>query len=365
MLYGSLYKVFQQLSKQKEKNRNNKLYDELIIPNFFLKILLNDENPKNKLKSSNNKITIKNTNNINADNISNDLEEASSHPINVLNFDKYKSRRITPIVKSHYINKPNVSLPRIRFKKKLSILTKKNDDLKNKDNHEFLISEAIIKQMQKTYYPLSSHVSNKNSKEKIKTNKTCKNKDKEKEKDNNDNCKIKSHTVKNDDDSEDKKIFSEVLKDKVCTENKSKMQNFQIYNKINIISNNNDLQLSKNKKENSFLFKNENEPINRNANKDLILFAKSNSTKNKSHSRLLRIIKDKQISDIETCKNNTKENNIDKKSNNNINININLNNYINKKDKNKNNLNINKTKSKKEFFISPRILNIKSKIKNI
>jgi len=364
MLYGSLYKVFQQLSKQKERNRNNKLYDELIIPNFFLKILLHEENPKNKLKLNNNKITIKNNNNINADNNSNDVEEASSQAINVLNFDKNKSRRVTPIIKNHYINKPNVSLPKIKFKKKLSILTKKNEDLKNKENHEFAISEAILKQMQKTYYPLSSHVSNKNSKDKIKISKNCKSKDKDK--DNNDNYKIKSHTVKNDDDSEDKKILSEVLKDKVCSENKLKIKNFQVYNKINIISNNNDLQLSKNKKENSFLLKNDNEPINRNVNKDLILFEKSYSTKNKSHSRLLRSIKDKQINDIEACKDNSKENNIDKNINNNINnININLNNYINKKDKNKNNININKTKSKKEFFISPRILNIKSKIKTI
>ena len=355
MLYGSLYKVFQQLSKQKEKNRNNKLYDELIIPNFFLKILLKDEKPKNKIKSNNNKITIKNNNNNNVDNNSNDIEEASPQAINVLNFDKNKSRRITPIIKKHYINRPNVSLPKIKFKKKISILTKKNEDLKNKDNHEFLISEAIIKQMQKTYYPLSSHASNKNSKDKIKINKTCKSKDKD------NNCKVKSHTVKNEDDSEDKKIFNEELKDKKCSENKSKT-NFHIYNKINIISNNNDLQLSKNKKENSFLFKNENEPINRNINKDLVLFEKSYSTKNKSHSRLLRIIRDKQINDIDMCKNNTKENNIDKINNN---ININLNNYINKKDKNKNFVNINKTKSKKEIFISPRILNIKSKIKTI
>ena len=249
MLYGSLYKVFQQLSRQKERNRNTKLYDELIIPNFFLKILLNDEKPKNKLRSSNNKITIKNTNNINVDNNSNDIEEASPQVNNVKNFNKNKSRRITPIIKKHYINRPNVSLPKIKFKKKISILTKKNEDLSNKDNHEFLISEAIIKQMQKTYYPLSSHNSNKNSKDKIKINKSRKSKDK----DINDNCKVKSHTVKNDEDSEDKKIFNEELKDKICSENKSKIKNIQIFNKINIISNNNDLQLSKNKKENSFV----------------------------------------------------------------------------------------------------------------
>ena len=236
-----------------------------------------DENNKNNIIDIINNIKNinlnKDTNNINVDNNSNDIEEASPQVNNVKNFNKNKSRRITPIIKKHYINRPNVSLPKIKFKKKISILTKKNEDLSNKDNHEFLISEAIIKQMQKTYYPLSSHNSNKNSKDKIKINKSRKSKDK----DINDNCKVKSHTVKNDEDSEDKKIFNEELKDKICSENKSKIKNIQIFNKINIISNNNDLQLSKNKKENSFIFKNENEPINRNINKDLLLFEKSYS----------------------------------------------------------------------------------------
>ena len=48
MLYGSLYKVFLKLSKQKNNNNNKKEYNALTIPKIIVKILLNNERKRIK-----------------------------------------------------------------------------------------------------------------------------------------------------------------------------------------------------------------------------------------------------------------------------------------------------------------------------
>ena len=58
MLYGSLYKVFQQLSKQNNKDKIDKQYDEIIVPKKLVKFLLKEDIvEKKKFIKKNNKST--------------------------------------------------------------------------------------------------------------------------------------------------------------------------------------------------------------------------------------------------------------------------------------------------------------------
>ena len=323
MLYGSLYKVFKQLSKQKDKNGKNK-YDEIIIPKIFLKILLNNGKIPKKKKSLkyNNKTSIKDDI-ININNFINEEIDNSPQKINpYFNFKKINHNAKTPTLKNHYINNPNISLPKIKFKKTISILTKKGENIKNFDRQDFLISEAILKQMKKTFYQTPSHKSKDNCRIRNNLNTIKINSIKYNEINDNQKRKINSNTIKVESEHEKKKIFNKLLKEKKIEKKynvKDKEENKKVEssNKVNIISNNKNLILSKNNNEISYLDKVdkiENELTNRNNN----LLGKSNSLKNKSCSRLIKFIKDKQISNNENFKNDLDANNSIKNNNNNI-----------------------------------------------
>ena len=364
MLYGSLYKVFKQLSKQQDKNGKNQ-YDELIIPNLFLKILLNDGKiPKMKksIKKNNNKTANKddiiNINNF----ISEEIDKTSTKINPYFNFKKMKQIIKTPTVKNSYINKPNISLPKIKFKKRISILTKKAEDLKNLDKHDFLLSGLILKQMKKTYYRTPSHISRKsyrirNSMSNIKINTVKSNEINEHKRNNN--------TTK-DENNKKKKVFNKILiekkiEDKDNVKVKEEAKTHECFNKVNIISNNKNLMLSKKNNEISYIDKIENNLSKRNNMTNYGLLGKNNSLKNKSCSRLIKFIKDKQTFNNENGENvlddnnSIKNNNFDKKrySSNNNNI---FNNHI---------------RLKKEFFKSSNLfrknpkINFKHKTLNI
>ena len=382
MLYGSLQKVFRQLSKKKDEK--NKQYDEIIIPKIFLKILLNNGKIP-KIKKSlkiNNKTTTKdeitNINNF----INEEIDNISPKVDSYLKFHKIKSRRTTPNVKNHYINNPNISLPKIKFKKKISIFTKKGEDIKNTEKQDFLISEAILKQMKKKYYQSPSNTAkdfhknkNKNSINKMKM-------------DYNENYyKRNSNTVKLDSDLKNKKIFKKVLernqnsekgkekekdKDKEEENQKEKEKEKekdidrkeedekknQCFNKINIISNNNTLMLSKNKNAISYIDKLENNITNKKNPKNFGLI----SLKNKSCSRLIKIIKDKPIFNVDLLDNEIKVNNNNKINKNNI---YNKFGYTKKKYNNflKHSDNKSNIKIKREFYNSSQLFRLKPKIK--
>jgi hypothetical protein len=224
MLYGSLYKVFQQLSRQCNKKGGINQYEEIIIPKIFLKILLNEAKiPKIKRSIRYSKTSQKeeliNLNNFINEEVDNNLTPTKIN--SYCNFNNIKKRKYTPTVKSHYINNPNPnnsSLPKIKFKKKISIITKKSEDLKNSEKNDFLISEIILKQLKKSFYqtPLQSskesckfrnQIKNVNIKnnDNIKnyTNKSCKSNKIKFRKKNNGNFKIGS--------GEKKKIFNKIM----------------------------------------------------------------------------------------------------------------------------------------------------------
>ena len=359
MLYGSLYKVFKQLSKKKDKDGKNNQYDEIIIPKLFLKILLNDGKiPKIKKPSKNNNktsckddiITINNFINEEIDNISPKMNP-------YFNFQKKKERGVTPLVKSHYINNPNLSLPKIKFKKKIPIITKKLEDIKNTDKQDFIISEAILKQMKKTYYqsPYNKNKGSfriKNSLNLIKKQINDNNIDgtwNRRNSSNNINVKIENDIEnkkllykmeegnKNNEKNKDKNKEIDIVEDK----------NKQSFNKINIISNNNNLILSKNKSINS-----NNEIINKVNN--------YSSLKNKSTSRLINFLKEKQSLNQDIYEKDSIENN---SSNFKINFEFNKNNNNNNFLFNYENKLNNNIKIKRNIYNSSHLFKIKPRIK--
>ena len=118
MIYGSLYKVFLNLSSQKNENKN-----ELEIPKIFVKILLN--------KDKKNSIQNHNSHDINnSDNLIND--HCNLNKINSYKANKNKHKNI---IKNPFTNTFNFSLPKIKFKKDI-LLKKKND---------FSIAEMLAK----------------------------------------------------------------------------------------------------------------------------------------------------------------------------------------------------------------------------
>ena len=448
MLYGSLYKVFKQLSKQKDKNGNSGQYDEIIIPKIFLKILLNDgkvpkiKKPIKITNKTSNKEDIININNF----ISEEIENISPKINPYFNFQKKKFRGITPKVKSHYINNPNISLPKIKFKKKITILTKKSEDLKNTEKQDFLISEAILNQMKKTYFHSPFHTSkelfkkknsinqlrfknndniednnykrnsntiklenvskykkifnkmsddkkideNDKDKGKDKGNDNCKEKDKKKDKEKKkEKDKIKD---KDKDTDKDKEKDKEKDKDKDKNKDKDGEKKFHYFNKVNIISNNNTLALSRNEKEieNEQNKKNDNKnndnknndnknndnknndnknnDNNNDNNNNYRLIDNYNSLKNKSCSKLVKFIKNRWIMNEDINDNESKENNKIVKHNFEYNNKKDYNKFIinhdnfNMKNKvNKNNMK--HIKIKKDFYNSSQLFRIKPKIK--
>ena len=106
MLYGSLYKVFLKLSKQRYLNKNN--YNELTIPKIFVKILLNKEkgNSKNYFNIDNSELLIKEYNDFN---------------LTKMNLIKSKENKHFSITKNH-TNNLDYSLPKIKSKKNLFLI---------------------------------------------------------------------------------------------------------------------------------------------------------------------------------------------------------------------------------------------------
>ena len=160
MLYGSLYKVFQQLSKQNNKDKIDKQYDEIIVPKKLVKFLLKEDIvEKKKFIKKNNKSTNMLTSSIGSQEDNDlDIDVDTNNINNIKKNEKLKLRGITPIIKNHYINYPNYNLPKIKFTKEMPLLTKKIEDLKYSNKNEFFISDCILNQMKKTFYqPITSH----------------------------------------------------------------------------------------------------------------------------------------------------------------------------------------------------------------
>ena len=345
MLYGSLYKVFKQLTKSKNKNGKKYQYNEIIIPKIFLKIILNDGKISKIKKSS--KFSYKFTNK--DDNINNyiteEIDNISPKINSYFDFGKNKEKGKTPKIKSQYIGNQNLSLPQIKFKKKKAILTKKREDVKNKDKQDFLISEAILKQMKKTYYHSPFHT----VKERLRTKNNLK-KTKIKYKENIESNNKRNSNTNLENNSKNKKIFNNILEgnNKREKDKKEEIKKIQCFNKINIISNNQKLMLSKDKNEISI-------DLNQNIdNKNIGTLEKCISLKNKSCSKLIKFIKDKQIFNEANFENESKENNNDTKDNN-------KNNYIIVKDDN--NMNKKLIKFKNNFYNTSQLFRVKASIK--
>ena len=129
MIYGSLYKVFLQLSSQKNNNKNK--YNELTIPKIFVKILLNKDKKNNANRP---KLNINNSESI--------LNED-------FNSSKIKSKKLIEneqrtIVKNHFMNTFNNSLPKIDYKKDISLIQNKVDSKIIRKNY-FSINEMLRK----------------------------------------------------------------------------------------------------------------------------------------------------------------------------------------------------------------------------
>ena len=129
MIYGSLYKVFLQLSSQKNNNKNK--YNELTIPKIFVKILLNKDKKNNANRP---KLNINNSESI--------LNED-------FNSSKIKSKKLIEneqrtIVKNHFMNTFNSSLPKIDYKKDISLIQNKVDSKIIRKNY-FSINEMLRK----------------------------------------------------------------------------------------------------------------------------------------------------------------------------------------------------------------------------
>ena len=129
MLYGSLYKVFLKLSKQRYLNKNN--YNELTIPKIFVKILLNKEkgNSKNYFNIDNSELLIK---------------EYKDFNLSKMNLVKSKENKHFSITKNH-TNKLDYSLPKIKSKKNLFLIKKLENGL-IKEKNEFIIQNSDVMQ---------------------------------------------------------------------------------------------------------------------------------------------------------------------------------------------------------------------------
>mgnify|MGYP002626745103 CR=1 FL=1 len=104
MLYGTLYKVFLKLSNHQDNNKNK--YNELTIPKIFVKILLNKERKNFK---ANIKFDIDNSNNF--------IKEYHDFNFNKINTTKAKDNKHYSLIKNHYMNNLDYSLPKIKYKK--------------------------------------------------------------------------------------------------------------------------------------------------------------------------------------------------------------------------------------------------------
>ena len=129
MLYGSLYKVFLKLSKQRILNKNN--YNELTIPKIFVKIL-------KKKKKGNSK------NYFNIDNSELLIKEYKDFNLSKMNLVKSKENKHFSITKNH-TNKLDYSLPKIKSKKNL-FLIKKLENRLIKEKNEFIIQNSDVMQ---------------------------------------------------------------------------------------------------------------------------------------------------------------------------------------------------------------------------
>ena len=117
MIYGSLYKVFLNLSSQKNENKN-----ELTIPKIYVKVLMNKDkrnNSKNK-----NKYDINNSDNLIYDHCN----------LTKINSFKTKKNEQKKINKNHFKNLFNFSLPKIENKKDLSLIQNKENTITQKKN---------------------------------------------------------------------------------------------------------------------------------------------------------------------------------------------------------------------------------------
>ena len=235
MLYGSLYKVFLKLSKQKNNNNNKKEYNELTIPKIFVKILLNNERKRTK-----------NYFKLEVDNTDNYIKELKEFDINNIKNNKEKEKENhNSLIKNHsIINKLDYTLPKIRFKKSLDLKLKKENS-KNKEKSDILkqiksYEKSNINNFRKTIFKKFNENNINNSNNNNKEVKIC-------------NLKYK---VKLNNFFEYKELESEIFdKDKELEkDNKTKIENYT-YNKniMNIRDKNNILKYIERNKKKSFL----------------------------------------------------------------------------------------------------------------
>ena len=129
MIYGSLYKVFLNLSSQKNENKN-----ELTIPKIYVKVLMNKDK-KNNSKNKN-KCDINNSDNLIYDHCN----------LTKINSFKTKKNEQKKINKNHFKNLFNFSLPKIENKKDLSLIqNKENTITQNKNDYAFNNSQNYFK----------------------------------------------------------------------------------------------------------------------------------------------------------------------------------------------------------------------------
>ena len=236
MLYGSLYKVFLKLSKQKNNNNNKKEYNELTIPKIFVKILLNNERKRTK-----------NYFKLEVDNTDNYIKELKEFDINNIKNNKEKEKENhNSLIKNHsIINKLEYTLPKIRFKKSLDLKLKKENS-KNKEKSDILkqiksYEKSNINNFRKTIFKKFNenniNNSNNNNNKEVKI------------------CNLK-YKVKLNNFFEYKELESEIFdKDKELEkDNKTKIENYT-YNKniMNIRDKNNILKYIERNKKKSFL----------------------------------------------------------------------------------------------------------------
>ena len=236
MLYGSLYKVFLKLSKQKNNNNNKKEYNELTIPKIFVKILLNNERKRTK-----------NYFKLEIDNTDNYIKELQEFDINNIKNNKEKEKENhNSLIKNHsIINKLDYTLPKIRFKKSLDLKLKKENS-KNKEKSDILkqiksYEKSNINNFRKTIFKKFNenniNNSNNNNNKEVKI------------------CNLK-YKVKLNNFFEYKELESEIFdKDKELEkDNKTKIENYT-YNKniMNIRDKNNILKYIERNKKKSFL----------------------------------------------------------------------------------------------------------------
>ena len=129
MLYGSLYKVFLKLSNNQEYKKNK--YNEMTIPKIFVNILLNKERKKFK---NNYKFEVDNSDNL--------IKEYHDFNLTKINKSKTKENKINSLIKNHYISSLDFSLPKIKFKKEISLIPKKENS-KSKEKSDFIISDSL------------------------------------------------------------------------------------------------------------------------------------------------------------------------------------------------------------------------------